>query len=220
MKIERFKDGRVGCAITYNANETAFIDTLTEECRKNIYRGIAIPSDYGYKPDRTYFCIDGQQIAGIPSEREQFIKFFHELETLLLSDDKKYWVLYDERYPETPWHEEYYWCIPTSEITFIRLDGEWHYLKDECTDAIDKLITGVTLDEDEDVASDNRVCLVTYLETDWNAWFMSIINKDYKYMNLTQIVWDSWLERDKYNIQIYRTHELGLLVLWENTNRT
>lgn len=49
--------------------------------------------------------------------------------------------------------------------------------------------------EDEDIAADNRVCLVTYLLQDWNAWFMSIVNQEFKYMNLTQTVWESWLER-------------------------
>lgn len=49
--------------------------------------------------------------------------------------------------------------------------------------------------EDEDTASDNKVCLITYLEEYWYMWLQHILNEDYKYMSLTQMVWESWLER-------------------------
>lgn len=47
---------------------------------------------------------------------------------------------------------------------------------------------------DLDVQNDNKVCLITYLEQDWNAWFKSVLDGSFKYMNLTHIVWKSWLE--------------------------
>ena len=191
-------------------------------------------------------------IVGIQLTCNEFIKKFNELETLLLSDDKRYLVLYEEK-NAFPWsigqYKEIFWCIPTSEIDFIWSEEDgWHiasgvgvigrvtldedpdpeeynrirdavaeYNKkfemyerfeeafaeyvlfntqsDEHIFRIWKSLQKWVTVEDEDVAADNRVCLVTYLEEDWNAWFMSIINREFKYMNLTQIVWNSWLER-------------------------
>ena len=239
MKVKHFKKGSI---TTYNDNETFFIATLYDVALRNIHRGLATPYDYGYKPEYTYFTVDGYAIAGIPTVRSQFIDFFNKIKEVDMSDNNKYWILE---------HEGFYWCIPTSEIEFIHVGDEWHYLKDECADAIEKIVGRITLDEDEEaefefeedeycyklntftvfernlghyllynpkadetifkvyksiqkwvstpidpeVCADNKVCLVTYLEEDWNAWFESIINQEYKYMNLTQIVWNSWLER-------------------------
>lgn len=139
MKIEHFKNGSI---TTYNDNETYFIATLNEVAQRNIHRGLATPYDYGYDPQRVYFTIDGYAIAGVPTERKHFIELFKELKEVDMSDNNKYWILE---------HEGFYWCISTSEIEFIRVGGEWHYLKDEGADAIDKIVGGVTLDEDEDV---------------------------------------------------------------------
>jgi len=144
MKIEKLTDGRVGCAITYNANETIFIDTLDEECRKNIFRGIAIPEDYGYDPQCIYFKIfkiDGQRVVGTPLTRDKFIKKFNELNNMLMDDTKSYYVLYEEE-NAFPWsvgqYKEIFWCIPTSEINF-RSDPEGGWM----------FVGGVTLCEEE-----------------------------------------------------------------------
>ena len=184
-----------------------------------------------------HITIDGQCIEGTPTEHNQFVEFFNELETLLMSDDKKYWILYDAVNPETPFFKEYFWCIPTSEIDFVwKEEDGWHYVpagitrEDDIFTKIEKMeeynrklklyyefeknfaeymmanasdeiwqiwksMRKWTTPKYKDIADDNKVCLVTYLEEYWNAWFMSIVNQEFKYMNLTQTVWDSWLER-------------------------
>lgn len=235
MKIENLADGRVGSVITYDDNELNFIATLDEKLQRNIFRGIAIPSDYGYNSKSVYFKIDGQSIEGTPTICEQFVEFFNELETLLMSDDKKYWVLYEEVNPETPFHKEYFWCIPASEIDFIwDEENGWCIVSDEDDEECEleedeycyKLNTFTVFERnfgeyllynpkadandfkvyksiqkwantptDPDVCADNTVCLITYLEKYWNAWLQSILDREYKYMNLTQMVWNSWEER-------------------------
>lgn len=250
MKVEHFKNGSI---TTYNDNETFFIATLNEVAQRNIHRGLATPYDYGYKPECTYFKIDGQQIAGTQLSRDEFVKKFHELDNMLMDDTKNYYVLYEEE-NAFPWsvgqYKEIFWCISTSEIEFIRVGGEWHYLKDECADAIDKIVGRITLDEEEDeklihvyeedeypnilnkynmfkdylehyilhcpdadesvfrfyknmqnwvnspddieICNDNRVCFILWLEKNWYAFMQSILDREYKYMNFTQIVWESW----------------------------
>ena len=244
MEVKHFKNGSI---TTYNDNETFFIATLNEVAQKNIHRGLATPYDYGYKPEYTYFTVDGYAVAGVPTERKHFIELFKELKEVDMSDNNKYWILE---------HEGFYWCISASEIEFIRVGGEWHYLKDECADAIDKIVGRITLDEeyDEDecedeklihvyeedeypnilnkynmfkdylehyilhcpdadesvfrfykniqnwvnspddieICNDNRVCFILWLEKNWYAFMQSILDREYKYMNFTQIVWESW----------------------------
>ena len=192
------------------------------------------------------FKIDGQPTHGIPTEREQFLEFFNKLETLMYSDDRKYWVLYDEVNPETPFCKEYFWCIPTEEIDFIRVDGQWYYHKNPVEDVLGR----ITLDEEpspvgvsecneykrlllmfnrfetnlanyllgdsradehtfklwkmveheisraqtSDVADDNKVCLMTWLEQNWGAWLRCVLDGSYNYMNVTSIVLGSWKE--------------------------
>ena len=220
------------------------------------------------------FKIDGTKIEGCVLAKEDFIKKFHELGTLMTSDCQNFWVLYEET-NAFPWsvgqYSETFWCIPVSAIEFIRIDGEWHHMKNELTEMLDSLfggvgkepspvgvsgtrkVSGVTLDEDygtlekkieaeveynrlltkfdsfesafasyvlfdkradednfkvwkaiqewvntptnKDVSDDNKMCLMTYLENEWGAWTDSILFEEYKYMNLTKIVWDSWAEQ-------------------------
>ena len=45
---------------------------------------------------------------------------------------------------------------------------------------------------DSDVRDDNKYCFITWTEAYWRAWLYSIICGTYNYMNLTNIVWDSW----------------------------
>ena len=47
---------------------------------------------------------------------------------------------------------------------------------------------------EKEVSDDNKVCLITYLEENWKAWLNSVLEGTYEYMNLTQIVWESWLK--------------------------
>lgn len=47
MKIEY---GENSAKTRYDEEETAFIDTLTVQQKRFIYRGICTPYDYGYKP--------------------------------------------------------------------------------------------------------------------------------------------------------------------------
>lgn len=201
--------------------------------------------------------IDGQSVCGTPIEKQQFLEFFHELETLMKSDDEQYWVLYEER-NAFPWsvgeYREIFWCIPTTEIHFEwTLEDGWCYVHKPEPSPVGVVRVGrVTLDEepeftpeyleavkeyshklevydtfeaklahyilfnkhadedafrfyknayawvdtkDKDVSDDNKVCLITYLEEYWGAWLSSILDEEYKYMNLTRIVWESWAER-------------------------
>lgn len=243
MKVEHFKNGSI---TTYNDNETFFITTLNEVAQRNIRRGLATPSDYGYKPEYTYFKIDGQQIAGTQLTRDDFIKKFHELDNMLMDDAHKYYVLYEEE-NAFPWsvgqYKEIFWCIPTSEIDFRRdLEGGWIHIsgvtldeeEDKCED--EKLICVYEEDEypnilnkydmfkdylehymlycpdadetvfrfyknmqnwvnspdDIEICNDNRVCFILWLEKNWYAFMQSILDREYKYMNFTQIVWESW----------------------------
>lgn len=45
---------------------------------------------------------------------------------------------------------------------------------------------------DPEIQKDNKAILIGYLEEYWFAWLESILDEEYKYMNLTSIVWDSW----------------------------
>ena len=78
-----------------------------------------------------YINIDGQLTIGTPTTKEKFIKLFKDHETLLYSDDRKYWVLYEE-INAFPWsvgeYQEIFWCIPTSEINFIYDKGIWRII--------------------------------------------------------------------------------------------
>ena len=40
----------------------------------------------------------------------------------------------------------------------------------------------------------NQVLFMVYLLEYWNAYTMDIVNGEYKYVNLTNIVWKSWKE--------------------------
>lgn len=138
MEVKHFKNGSI---TTYDENETAFIATLSAEAQNNIHRGLATPYDYGYKPECVYFKIDSTQIAGTQLSHDEFVKKFKELDNMLMDDDRKYYVLYEE-VNAFPWsvgqYKEYFWCIPTSEITFKPdPEGGW------------QLVGRVTLDEDE-----------------------------------------------------------------------
>ena len=188
-------------------------------------------------PQSVYFNIDGQKISGIPTTREQFIEFFNELETLLYSDDKKYWVLYEEINPETPWCREIFWCIPQSEIEFIYNENGWNLvgrvtLDEDNEEEYNKKVEQFDLFEarfahyvlfdpradetifkvwqsfqkwlttptDEDTIKDNKYCFLTWAEENWKAWFdciMDVTSTQYKYMNLTQTVWESWKEEEE-----------------------
>lgn len=189
--------------------------------------------------------IDGEPVVCNIMGIDEFVKTFHELETLMYADDRSYWVLYEEYAPETEAYQEIFWCIPTHEIDFIwdmkkgwhiasgvgvtKVDSvtldkeeEFEFVEDEYSKALNTytefmsnlghyLLFNHKADADNfkvfkaiqewtdtpidtDICADNKVCLVTYLETYWNAWFQSILNREYKYMNFTHIVWESWLE--------------------------
>lgn len=48
------------------------------------------------------------------------------------------------------------------------------------------MICGVSKEESE--------CLMVYLLENWYAWTMDIINGSYKYVNMSEMVYSSWLE--------------------------
>lgn len=200
--------------------------------------------------------IDGDAVFGNIMSKDEFIRTFHELETLMCSDDKKYWVLYEEHAPETPEYYEVFWCLPITQAEFWNIGGEWHHVKtdsDILSDILDT-VTGVTLDEDEyefeleslesvetlteyeeklvmfdafelsiihyilydaradedvfrlwksieqsiaiatsdDIMSDNKVCVITWLEQNWGAYLECILDGKFRYMNVTSLVLDSW----------------------------
>lgn len=95
--------------------------------------------------------------------------------------------------------EEDEYCLKLNTFTVFNRNLK-HYLlynpkADETVFKVYKSIQKwVDTPTDPEVCVDNKVCLVTYLQDEWNAWFESILNKEYKYMNLTSIVWSSWEE--------------------------
>ena len=48
--------------------------------------------------------------------------------------------------------------------------------------------------EDYDTRLDNKVCLVEWLEQKWGAWFESVLDESFKYMNVTYLVSESFNE--------------------------
>jgi hypothetical protein len=74
------------------------------------------------------FKIDSTSVCGTLVDIDTFIKLFKELETLMYSDNREYWVLYDEQ-NAFPWsigeYKEIFWCIPTSSIDFIKNESGW-----------------------------------------------------------------------------------------------
>lgn len=168
--------------------------------------------------------IDGEYCPGCLLNREQFIEKFNELQTLLLTDREDYWVLYDERFPETPYYTEIFWCIPREEIMFVNIDHQWYlhelddvpsvYVLDNIFDnfyamfmkycgrytryakypiELDPcvLLCFVRMDK-MDIST--REAFIGYLLEYWQAYTMSILNGEFKYMNCTEIVYSSWVD--------------------------
>lgn len=48
--------------------------------------------------------------------------------------------------------------------------------------------------EDCDTRLDNKVCLVEWLGQNWGAWFDSVLDESFKYMNVTYLVHESFKE--------------------------
>lgn len=181
----------------------------------------------------TKVCIDGQSVIANIMDKHEFIRTFLELETLIRSDDKKYWILYEERFPETPEYYEVFWCCPASEVNFIDKDSEWiietewnieteeirnnriayeedlqefdefiHayglYIMDDLradTDSFEfykAIQSWVKTPADEDIRDDNKACVVSFLREHWKAWYESVLNREYKYMNVSGLVHDCW----------------------------
>lgn len=75
--------------------------------------------------------IDGSVYDGWLLTKEEFIEKFKELTSVMstyftLTDDEKYWVLYEERYIGNPiWTDDIFWCIPKEEITFVLENNRW-----------------------------------------------------------------------------------------------
>lgn len=178
--------------------------------------------------------IDGEFYYGYLMDRDEFIETFHKLETLIKSDDEKYWVLYEEVNPETIFCEEYYWCIPFEEINFKwDINEGWQIVSDITLDEdkeeiinydeyickyskfeenlLSYLLYNQNADIDTlklwqsfysyianakeyDIMLDNKVCLIIWLENNWNAFLECILNNTFKYMNVTSIVLQSWEE--------------------------
>ena len=44
---------------------------------------------------------------------------------------------------------------------------------------------------DPEIQKDNKAILIGYFEEYWFAWLESILDEEYKYMNLTSIVWEN-----------------------------
>ena len=213
-----------------------FEEMLNKKTTSNMYKTVTLK-------------IDGDSVMANIISRDEFIRTFNELETLMCSDDKKYWVLYEEHAPETLAYIEIFWCIPTHEIDFIwnEEDG-WHIAsgvgvtkgrvtldeeEDECEfelvlledvheeelilfdefaerfkhyllfdkradENTFKLWKALTQDiasaQTVDIMTDNKVCLVTWLRSNWGAFFECILDESFKYMNVTELVLESWNE--------------------------
>ena len=50
---------------------------------------------------------------------------------------------------------------------------------------------------DTDVQDDNKACLIEWLEQNWRAWLICILDYTDKYMNATKLVLESWEELEK-----------------------
>lgn len=173
--------------------------------------------------------INGEFYYGYLMGKEEFIKMFNELNTLIKSDDEKYWILYDEVNQDTRFYEEIYCCIPTEEISFINEDGNWYLFEvtieeddDENCEELEKfekfesnLACYVLYDKradveafklwkafdnfineakDQDTMLDNKVCLIAWLEDNWNAFLKCILDDNFKYINVSSMVLESWEE--------------------------
>ena len=90
--------------------------------------------------------IDGEPVVCNIMGIDEFVKTFHELETLMYTDDRSYWVLYEEYAPETEAYQEIFGCIPMHEIDFI-LDEETGW---RIASGVGVIKGRVTLDEDEE----------------------------------------------------------------------
>jgi hypothetical protein len=216
----------------------------------------SIKTDDTRKYETVIIKIDGfPEICNIMTT-DEFIKTFHELETLMRSDDGKYWVLYEEHAPETEAHYEVFWCIPTSSIDFVRNKDGWgwhiasgvgvvgritldldedefysdedeeefelvsleeafefelalfdtfecnlsHYLlfnnrADESTFKLWKAFQqNISKGQTPDIVTDNKICLMNWLQSNWGAFTECILDNTFKYMNVTSLVLDSWKE--------------------------
>lgn len=75
-----------------------------------------------------------------------------------------------------------------------------HYLLyDKCvnTDAYTLwkvLWLGIIGATDTDIAEDNKVCVMVWLENNWGAWLECILNGTFKYMNISGLILKSWKE--------------------------
>lgn len=47
---------------------------------------------------------------------------------------------------------------------------------------------------DSDVMSDNKVCLMAWLYDNWKAWLDCVLDGTFKYMNVVNMVFESWIE--------------------------
>ena len=171
MEIKNLTDSRIGCEITYTDDELAFMDTLTEKQRKNIFRGIAIPSDYGYKSNKSGVTLDEDEeceFEFVPcDECEEYYDFEKDYYVNLLkyAEFKKnfaHYLLHDNRADET---------------TFKL----WKAFAKDIEDATDI-----------ETKSDNKACQIAWLEQSWGAFLECILDGSYKYMNVAGLVLESW----------------------------
>ena len=168
MKVEHYENGSI---TTYNEEETIFIRSLDKVAQKNIYRGLATPYDYGYKAKVGRVTLDEDE-----EEHKNIAEEYNRIREALAEYNKKL-ELYDR--------------FESNFAGYVLFDKK----ADESIFKIWKSIQEWTTVEDEDTSSDNKVCLITYFEEYWYMWLQHILNEDYKYMSLTQMVWESWLER-------------------------
>ena len=169
------------------------------------------------KDGRLFIKIDGESILAHKLNKDDFIEAFYEFVSPAISDDGKYLVLYDP-FSESFWHipvaefseddlNTLLECIDNKKsyeadlqefrkffaalCYYVRIMDMKH--RDQDTYRLYKAIKDFAyLPEDADVIDDNKVCVVCYFREHWKAWYDSILNREYKYMNICGIVLESW----------------------------
>lgn len=74
--------------------------------------------------------IDGESVIANIMSKDEFVRTFFELKTLIKSDNEQYWVLYEEHGIGTEAYCETYWCMPSAEVDFIYDEDGWQIVHD------------------------------------------------------------------------------------------
>lgn len=164
------------------------------------------PKDYS--PVIVY--INGcKKVANLVEDSVEFMKHIDAFGLPDLSDDECYYVV-RERQPKGI---EIYWCYESALETPVSNRISYEHDLDEFNEFIysyglyimedpkadldnfnfyKAIQSWVKTPADEDIRDDNKACVVSFLREHWKAWYESVLNREYKYMNVSGLVHDCW----------------------------